>query len=139
MGAGGTNGGTIRFLVGTIMTIGGAYLLLNAIKVDDFRFGHQLYQVGGYGVTSGMILIPFIFGVGIVFYNAKNILGWLLSVGSLVALIFGVISHLHFSFQRMSAFSLIVILVLLVGGIGILLSSLKEFKDETNPDPEDPR
>ena len=36
--------------------------------------------------TSGMVLIPFIFGIGIIFYNARNFLGWLLAGGSLVAL-----------------------------------------------------
>jgi hypothetical protein len=42
-----------------------------------------------------------------------------------VALIFGVISSIHFRFSYMSAFDLIVILVLSVGGLGLFLRSLK--------------
>jgi hypothetical protein len=72
-----------------------------------------------------MVMIPFMFGVGMVFYNARNYLGWLLAGGSLVALVFGVISSIQFTFQSMSAFDLIVILVLSVGGLGLFLSSLK--------------
>jgi hypothetical protein len=61
------------------------------------------------------------FWIGMIFYDAKNWLGWLLAGGALVALIFGEISSRHFSFQSMTAFNLIIILVLSVGGIGLFL------------------
>ncbi len=70
-------------------------------------------------------MFPFIFGIGIIFYNSKNLLGWLLTLGSITALIFGVISSIHFSFRSMSAFDLITILVLAMGGLGLFLRSLK--------------
>lgn len=125
-GAGGTSGGIGQFFIGLIMMCGGFYMLLNAIKVtSSFGFNHHLYQLGGFGLTSGMVMIPFIFGVGLMFYNGRNPLGWLLTFGSLVALIFGVISSINFRFATMSAFDLIVILVLSVGGLGLFLRSLK--------------
>ena len=65
------------------------------------------------------------FGVGIIFYDVRKWYGWLLAGGSLVALIFGVIASIQFNFVRMSAFDLIVILVLAIGGLGLLLRSLK--------------
>ena len=130
MGVGGTNGGSVRFLVGVIMIIGGGFLLLNSIYVSQaFRWGHSLYAFGGVSVTSGMVLIPFMFGVGMIFYSAKNILGWLLAIGSLVPIIYGVIASMQFSFRQMTLFELIVILVLLVGGIGLFLSGLKEYDE----------
>ncbi|WP_076541237.1 hypothetical protein [Shewanella sp. UCD-KL21] len=125
-GAGGTSGGIGSFFIGLIMMCGGFYMLLNAIKItSSFGMGHSLYRMGGMNLTSGMIMIPFMFGVGLMFYNAKNIFGWILTFGSLVALIFGVISSINFRFSHMSAFELIVILVLSVGGLGIFLRSLK--------------
>ena len=45
--------------------------------------------------------------------------------GSMTALIFGVISSIRFSFKTMTAFELIVILVLAIGGLGVFLRSLK--------------
>jgi len=125
-GAGGTSGGIGAFFIGLLMMCGGFYMLLKAIKVtSSFGFSHSLYSAGGMSLTSGMIMIPFIFGVGLIFYNAKNILGWILTFGSVVGLIFGVISSINFRFTHMSAFDLIVILVLSVGGLGIFLRSLK--------------
>jgi len=127
-GAGGSDGGVGRFIIGLIMLCGGFYLLLNSINVrGHYGFGASLYSFGGFGITSGMIMIPFMFGVGMIFYNAKNYLGWILAGGSVVALIFGVISSIQFSFRSMTSFDLIVILVLAVGGLGILLSSLRSY------------
>lgn len=125
-GAGGTNGGEGSFLVGLIMMCGGGYLLLRSIIVrPDFGLGASLYSFGGTSITSGMVLIPFLFGIGMIFYNARNWLGWLLAGGSLVALVFGVIANLNLQFARMSAFDLLVILILLAGGIGLFLRSLR--------------
>ncbi|WP_434926943.1 hypothetical protein [Shewanella sp. HL-SH2] len=125
-GAGGTSGGIGSFFIGLIMMSGGFYMLLKAIKItSSFGLSQSLYNVSGMNLTSGMIMIPFMFGVGLMFYNAKNIFGWILTFGSLVGLIFGVISSINFRFSHMSAFDLIVILVLSVGGLGIFLRSLK--------------
>jgi hypothetical protein len=127
-GAGGTPGGGGQFFLGLAMMIGGFYLLLQSISVrSGFHLGTSLYRSssGGFAITSGMVLIPFLLGVGIVFYNSKNALGWLLAGGSLVALIFGVLASVQFRMQGMTAFELITILVLSLGGVGLFLRSLR--------------
>lgn len=133
MGAGGTTGGAGRFFLGFIMMCSGFYMLLNAMTVrSGFHLGTGIYRVGimgsSFSLTSGMILIPLIFGIGMIFYNARNIIGWGLAVGSLGSLIFGVISTLSISFRSMTAFDLIVIIILSFGGTGLFLSSLRESK-----------
>ena len=104
-GAGGTSGGCRPVFLGFAMMCAGFYLLFNAISVySSFGLGSVLFQipVGSYqaGISSGMILIPFMIGIGIIFYSGSNIIGWLLSIGSLSALVVGVISSLHFSFRN---------------------------------------
>ena len=127
-GAGGTEGGVTRFFVGLAMMIGGGYLFFDSIRVvSNFRWGYGLYRAGNYSLSSGMVLIPFIFGIGFIFYNSRNPIGWVLSSGSLLALAFGVIRSIRFTFQNMSSFDLLVILVLLFGGVGLFLSSLRSF------------
>jgi len=129
-GAGGTSGGLGQFFIGVIMMCGGFYMLLNAITVtSSFGMGMRLYGVsamgGSFNITSGMVMIPFMFGIGLIFYNGKNVLGWILALGSVTALIFGVISSVRFSMRTMTSFDLIVILVLAIGGLGLFLRSLK--------------
>lgn len=126
-GAGGTDGGAISFLVGLVMMIGGGYLLLQSIVVrPSFGLGGRLFSLGGVPITGGLVLVPLAFGVGLIFYNARNWLGWLLAVGSVIALVFGVIASIDFQFARLTAFELIMIIVLLVGGVGLFLRSLRD-------------
>lgn len=128
-GAGGSSGGVGRFFLGLAMMIAGGYLFLSSIKVvNNFSLGYSLYNLGGFGLTSGMVLVPFIFGIGLIFYNSDNFLGWLLAVSSLIMLLFGVIASIDFRLAPMSAFELITILVLAIGGVGIFVSSLQELK-----------
>lgn len=128
LGAGGNDGGVGSFVIGLIMMIGGGYLLLNGIIVrPNFSMGARVFGIGGFAVTSGMVFIPFMFGVGMIFYNSRNWIGWVLAIGALIALIFGVIANMSIQMARMSGFDLIVILVLLVGGIGLFLRSLRNY------------
>ena len=128
-GAGGTQGGAGQFLLGLVMMCGGFYLLLNSIAVNSsFGLGARLFgtsALGGAGITTGMLLIPMLIGIGMVFYNARSIAGWVLALGALVALVFGALASVSFGLRAMSAFDLIVILVLAVGGLGLFLRSLK--------------
>lgn len=124
--AGGTSGGWASFLIGSVMMIAGGYLFLQSIIVrNDFSFGGN-FSVGGINVTGGMVLIPFIFGIGMIFFNSRSFLGWGLMLASLVMLLFGVISSVELRLVRMNAFELISILVLLIGGIGLFLRSLRD-------------
>jgi hypothetical protein len=125
-GAGGTPGGAGRFFLGLAMMIAGGYLFLNSIRVYNFfNMGYTLYTFGPVHFTTGMTLLPLAIGIAMVFYNARNWLGWLLLLGSLVAICVGVIASVHFSLQSMSLFDLLVILALLMGGLGLFLSSLR--------------
>ena len=128
-GAGGTEGGIGRFFIGLVMMMAGGYLFLHNIHVSvGFGMGYRFFSFWGVGITSGMVLVPFLFGVGMIFYNARNIIGWTLAVGSLVMLSFGVITETRFHLRGMTAFELLTILVLMVGGIGLFLGSLRSSK-----------
>jgi hypothetical protein len=107
------------------MMTGGGYLFLDAIQiVNHFSFGYRMFNVGGTPLTSGLVLIQTIFGIGIIFYNGRNPIGWLLFMGGLAMLAFGVISSIDFRMRQMSAFELLIILVLFAGGLGLFLRSL---------------
>jgi hypothetical protein len=128
-GAGGTSGGSLNFFIGLIMATAGGYLLLDNIVVSNsWGLGAPLYRLGfggGWNVTGGALLIPFMFGVGWIFYNARSLWGWVIAGGALAAIIFGVIINLRITMQSMSLLTLIIILVLLVGGLGLFARSLR--------------
>jgi len=80
-----------------------------------------------WGVNAfGLSLIPLLFGVGILFFNGKSILGWLLTFAGAVIILVGIITHMDIFFQSTSLFNTLVMLVLLAGGIGLVARSLRE-------------
>src|SRR5688500_15447490 len=109
---GGTKGGLIHFIVGLIMSIIGGYLLMDRVTVHGgfWNFG------GSAGTSFGITLIPLLFGVGMLFYNGKSIIGWILTAGGALVIFAGVIANMRIHFQSTTLFSTIIMLVLLVGG-----------------------
>ncbi len=138
-GAGGTPGGVGSFILGFLMMCMGFYLLMQSIIVTrSFGLGMGLFHFAFFGgpviITSGMILIPLVFGIGMVFYNSRSVLGWALAIGSLAALVAGVLMNLQITIRTMTLFDLITILVLFIGGIGLFLRSLRShgWRDESD-------
>lgn len=125
-GAGGTSGGIGKFFIGLFMFVVGAYLLLNNIFVtNSYSFMSPFYHVGGFGISSGILMIPFMIGIAMIFYNSKNIIGWILGLGAIVLIVVGVIVSVRFQLNNLSAFEFFLIIVLMVGGLGLWLSSLR--------------
>ncbi len=122
-------GGAGRFFIGLMMMIGGGYLFLDAIQVShQLSWGMSLFSMGGMKLTPGLVLIPFLFGIGMVFYNPDNDMGWILMLATLVMLTLGVINSLNFHLRRMSAFELLMILGLAIGGLGLFLSGIRRMR-----------
>lgn len=118
-GAGGTPGGIGQFLLGFALAVAGGWLLMNQVVV-----GGGSWDLWGYN-SFGLSLLPFILGTGMIFFNGKSVLGWLLLLAGLVIIFAGVIVNLRVYFLSTSLFNVLSILVLLFGGIGLIARSLK--------------
>ncbi|MCW8994358.1 MAG: hypothetical protein OQK77_00950 [Psychromonas sp.] len=119
-----------QFVIGFIMMLSGFYLLLNAISVTSlFTLDSRVYEFSVFGgyitITSAMVMIPCVFSIAMILYNYKNTFAWLLAILSISALIFAAITAIDFTFKSITASELITILVLVIGGIGLFLRSLK--------------
>ena len=119
-GAGGTKGGIGEFLIGLMMTIAGGYLFLNQVTVSS-----GFWTLWGYN-AFGLTLLPLLFGIGMLFFNGRSALGWLLTAGGAVIIVVGVIANLSVYWHSTSLFNTLVIFTLLAGGLGLVARSLKE-------------
>jgi hypothetical protein len=115
---GGTPGGLGEFLVGFVMICIGAYLLANQVMVAG-----SYWNFGGTN-TFGITLIPMLIGIGLLFWNGRSVIGWLLTVGGALFIFAGVLANLHIYFQPTSLFNTIVMLVLVVGGLGLIARAM---------------
>jgi hypothetical protein len=117
-GAGGTPGGLGSFFVGLGMVLAGGYLLLTRVVVTS-GFGSLL---GPH--TFGLTLVPLLFGIGVLFFNGRSTLGWLLTGGGGLFILVGIIANLQIYFQPTTLFDTLGMLVLLAGGIGLVARGL---------------
>ena len=116
---GGTSGGLGMFLLGLAMTCIGGFLITDKVTI-----------VGSYwnfwgGSSFGITLLPMLFGVAILFWNGKSIIGWLLTVAGALFIFAGIIANMHIYFQATSLFNTMVMLILLVGGLSLIARSLR--------------
>ncbi|HEY5414049.1 MAG TPA: hypothetical protein VIK41_04450 [Gemmatimonadaceae bacterium] len=118
-GAGGTPGGLGEFFTGLAMAIGGGYLLLQQVTVSS-----GYWQLWGYN-AFGLSLIPLLIGIGLLFFDGKSKLGWLLTAGGALIILLGIITNLTIFFRPTSLFNTLIMLALLAGGLGLVARSLK--------------
>jgi hypothetical protein len=116
---GGTSGGLGSFLVGLAMAAGGGYLLLQQVTVTS-----HVWRFFGYD-AFGLSLVPLLAGIGLLFYNGRSVLAWLLVFVGTVIIFAGIIVNLQIFIRPTSLFNTLIILILLVGGLGLVARSLR--------------
>jgi uncharacterized protein len=118
-GAGGTPGGLGTFLAGSAMVVAGGYLLLTRVTVSS-----GLWMLWGYN-AFGLSLVPLLVGIGILFFDGRSLVGWVLTAAGALIILVGIIANLHVYFMPTSLFDTLLILGLLAGGLGLVARSLR--------------
>jgi uncharacterized protein len=118
-GAGGTPGGLGTFLAGSAMVVAGGYLLLTRVTVSS-----GLWMLWGYN-AFGLSLVPLLVGIGILFFDGRSLIAWMLTVAGALIILVGIIANLHVYFMPTSLFDTLLILGLLAGGLGLVARSLR--------------
>jgi hypothetical protein len=118
-GAGGTPGGLGSFLAGLAMVISGGYLLLTRVTVTS-----GLWHLWGYN-AFGLSLVPLLIGIGVLFFDGRSVLGWLLTAAGALIIVMGIMAILGVYFRPTSLFDTLMILGLLAAGIGLVARSLR--------------
>ena len=121
-GAGGTPGGLGEFFAGLAMTAGGGYLLLNQVTVTT-----GFWQLWGYN-AFGISLIPLLIGIGLLFFDGRSKLGWLLTAAGALVILLGILTNLTIFFRPTSLFNTLIMLGLLAGGLGLIARSLRSHR-----------
>lgn len=129
-GAGGTPGGIGQFFIGLMCAVAGGWLLTNQVHVSSGG-GWYLWGMNGFGLS----LIPFILGVGLIFFNGKSIAGWVLLAAGLVIVFVGILSNLQIYFRSTSLFNTLMMFGLLAAGLGMMAASLKSKQTAKSAEP----
>src|SRR5258708_10718882 len=112
---GGTTGGLGHFLIGCVMACLGGYFLANQVSVVGSYW--SFYGANTFGIT----LVPMLLGVGILFWNGRSLVGWILTAAGALFILAGVIAHISIYFRPTSLFTTLVMLILLVCCVAMIV------------------
>jgi predicted membrane channel-forming protein YqfA (hemolysin III family) len=118
-GAGGTAGGTGQFFVGLALAVAGAWMLTSQVTVQTGSW--TLFGINAFGLS----LLPFLLGVGLLFFDGHSKAGFLLLFAGVVIILAGILMNLSIYFQPTSLFNTLMMLGLLAAGVGLVLRSLR--------------
>lgn len=119
---GGTSGGIGSFFLGAVLVIASLYVLSTRITVTTGFM--SFYGYSSFGPTLLILLI----GIGMLFFNAKSILGWLFSVGGVAFILLNIVLNLNVYFPSTSLLSAIFMFGSLAAGLGLIGKSLRSTK-----------
>jgi hypothetical protein len=97
----------------------GGYFLANQVSVVGSYW--SFYGANTFGIT----LVPMLLGVGILFWNGRSVVGWIVTAAGALFILGGVIANMSIYFRPTSLFNTLVMLVLLVGGLGLIARALR--------------
>lgn len=118
-GAGGTPGGLGTFFLGLALVLAGGYLLTTRVTVSTGYW--TLWGYDAFGPTLLVLLV----GIGVLFFDGRSIVGWLLTIGAAAAVLLGIIVSLRVHYHSTSLFVTLLILGLLAAGLGTIARALR--------------
>lgn len=118
---GGTPGGAGEFLIGLAMIAAGIYLVFNHVTVHTSYW----HFFGSTSSSFGATLIPLLGGIGVLSFNGKSVLGWVLATGGVLMILLGVLMNLDVYFQPTSLWTTIVMFGLIAVGLGLFAKALR--------------
>ena len=126
MKPGGTEGGSAEFVGGIGMLLAGLalYFLFDSVHVGTHGPGLMGMMMGGSSSSMGIIFVPFVIGVALLFYNAESRLGQGLLWGGLGVIVVEILSRIRFHFD-MKTSHLLLILALFGAGVGLILRAFR--------------
>lgn len=119
MGAGGTPGGMGQFFLGLGLAAVGAYMLTQQVSVQT-----GYWTLGGYN-AFGLSLIPFILGIGLLFFDGQSRWGFILLFLGTLVIAAGILLNLNIYFERTSLFNTLMMLGMTAAGVGLVFRALK--------------
>lgn len=115
----------VWFLTGLGLFGGGTFLVTqNTILSSRF----SLMDILGINPPFGLVILPLLIGIGVLFFNEKSVIGWVLTIVGLAAILLGVLMNLSIFFKPVTLYQGILMFGLIAAGIGLISKALANTK-----------
>ena len=117
----------LEFFIGIILLGVGLYLLFKKTIVHSSWYR---WSIGGFDVSSGLTIFPFIIGVIWYFYNPKSIIPKIVITLGIVIVVATIIMSVRITLSAMTLWDYILIIGMSAAGAGLLLKTLFKKRQE---------
>lgn len=111
----------LRFFAGLAMLAAGGYWFMSSVTV---RTGFWGLHIGGFRITGGLVVVPFIIGIIWMFVNSDSVMAKILTGIGLLIILASVIMSTTFVFHSRTLYEYLIMLVLIFGGAAMTLQVL---------------
>lgn len=113
-----------NFFLGLLMFGGGLFMILqNAQVTTSWGYGH-FYHIGSWGVPNGMIMLPLIIGIVMLFMFEKKLPGWIVTILGIIFILLTIIMSVKITWRTTSAYMFVIMFGLVAAGGGLMLRIL---------------
>lgn len=108
----------LYFLVGIVLVSIGLFLLTQQTVVTMHWY---TWMFGSFKLATGLILVPFIIGIVMLFFNPKSLLGKIFTIVGICIIVATIIMSINIVFKSTSLFNFILMIGMIAAGSGLLL------------------
>jgi len=113
----GSEGNLGSFFLGVICFAIGVYLIFqNTIISTQF----SLMDIIGFNPPFGLVILPLLIGIGILFFNEKSILGWIVTIFGIITILLGILMGLRIYFRPVTLYQAVLMYGMTAAGIGLI-------------------
>lgn len=111
----------LQFFLGVVLFCAGVFLVFQNTTIT---MAWYTWSIGGMGLSQGVVIIPLLIGIGLLFYNSKSIVSWLVFILGIVFVLITIIMSVRIRFNPTSLLSYVFMFGAILAGTGLLLKSL---------------
>ena len=114
-----------KFFFGLVMLGAGLFMIFNNLSVTSTwgRYGY-FYSFGNFNISNGMIMLPLIIGILMIFFMRKRIYGWIVIAIGVVIVLLSVLLTTQIHWKTTSGYIFVIMFGLTAAGAGLVLREL---------------
>ena len=117
----------LAFFCGLLAFGAGLFMILQNVDVTSnwgVAGGGYFFRLGSFSLPNGLIMLPIIVGIAMLFFMDRKIFGWIVLSLGIVILLISIISSVHLRWRTSNAYVFLVMFALVAAGAGTMLRVL---------------
>ena len=115
----------LTFFIGLLMLGGGLFMIFQNISVSSsWGYSGHFFSIGGFHLSNGMIMLPIIIGIAMLFMMERKIFGFIVVSIGIVIVLLSILLTTHISWRSTNGYVFIIMFGMTAAGGAIVLREL---------------